>query len=276
MTGTGAESLAEMLDERQHLLEIAVWMFGSAATADRIVQETYRRWYALDDAERSGITTPRAWLTRVAGGICLELLAAPIALPTDAPEPDMLTAPPTGGPVTGRLSEPTSGRLSEPTTVGLPEPTTGWLSEPIINRLSEPGTGGLWGLSGQGWSRRAMLDRHDRVVRRLAVACDTGDVAALKTVLAADAMVVSDGGGKLRVPVRPIYGADAVARFVTALLTGQPGTDVAVGSVNGRAGLVLRRSGQAVAVVSVSVAETGVTAVWITLNPDKLRRWHRS
>ncbi len=47
-------------------------------------------------------------------------------------------------------------------------------------------------------------------------------------------MVVSDGGGKLRAAVRPTYGADAVARFVTALLTGQPCTDVAVESVNGR------------------------------------------
>ncbi|MGW0202867.1 RNA polymerase subunit sigma-24, partial [Nonomuraea sp. NPDC003201] len=77
MTDVSAGTLAEMLDERQHLLEIALWMFGSESTADRIVQETYRRWYALDDEERAGIAVPRAWLTRVAGGICLELLAAP-------------------------------------------------------------------------------------------------------------------------------------------------------------------------------------------------------
>lgn len=86
---------------------------------------------------------------------------------------------------------------------------------------------------------------------------------------------MSDGGGKLRAAVRPTCGADAVARFVTALLTGQPGTEVAVASVNGRTGLALRRAGQAVAVVSLSVAGTRVTAVWIVLNPDKLQRWHR-
>ncbi|GLW12071.1 hypothetical protein Misp01_71990 [Microtetraspora sp. NBRC 13810] len=120
-----------------------------------------------------------------------------------------------------------------------------------------------------------MLDRHDRVARRFAAACDTGDVAALKAVLATDALVVSDGGGKLRASVRPTYGADAVARFVTALLIGPPGTHVTVESVNGRTGLVLRQAGQAVAVVSVSVARTEVTAVWIVLNPDKLHRWHR-
>ncbi|MGP3961986.1 hypothetical protein ACTWPT_38965 [Nonomuraea sp. 3N208] len=239
MTEAGAESLAEMLDERQHLLEIALWMFGSPVTADRIVQETYRRWYALDEDERAGIAVPRAWLTRVAGGICLDLLTA--TAEGSISEPGSVMASVTGG------------------SVSLPAHVTGAVQH----------------LSAQAGSRQAMLDRHDRVVRRLAAACDTGDAAAVRTVLAADAMVVSDGGGKLRAAARPTYGADAVARFVTALLTGQPGTDVAVGSVNGRTGLVLRRSGQAVAVACVSVARTEVTAVWIVLNPDKLQRWHR-
>jgi hypothetical protein len=45
--------------------------------------------------------------------------------------------------------------------------------------------------------------------------------------------------------------------------------------VNGRPGLTLRRADRAVAVVSVSLADTGVTAVWIVLNPDKLHGWHR-
>ncbi|TMR90836.1 sigma factor [Nonomuraea basaltis] len=240
MTEESAGTLAEMLDERQHLLEIALWMFGSEITADRIVQETYRRWYALDDEERARIAVPRAWLTWVAGGICLELLAAaaPIHAPVGAPPAATVAAPATGTPA--RRPEPVTGRAHR-----------------------------------QAGSNQAMLARHDRVARRFAAACDTGDTAALQAVLAADAIVVSDGGGKLRAAVRPTYGADAVARFVTTLLTGQPGTDVAVASVNGRTGLVLRRAGQAVAVVGVSVAGAEVTAVWIVLNPDKLRRWHR-
>ncbi|MFD0886182.1 hypothetical protein ACFQ08_16680, partial [Streptosporangium algeriense] len=77
MAEVSAGTLAEMLNERRHLIEIALWMFGSEPMADRIVQETYRRWYALDDEERAVITVPRAWLTKVAGGICLELLATP-------------------------------------------------------------------------------------------------------------------------------------------------------------------------------------------------------
>ncbi|MER5621931.1 hypothetical protein ABT061_12895 [Streptosporangium sp. NPDC002544] len=112
-------------------------------------------------------------------------------------------------------------------------------------------------------------------MRRLAAACDTGDTAALEAVLAADVMVVSDGGGKVRAASRPIHGVNEVARLVAALLTGQPGTMLTAESVNGRTGLVLRLAGQAMAVVSVSVTGTEVTAVWIVLNPDKLRSWHR-
>ncbi|MGW2155773.1 hypothetical protein [Nonomuraea sp. NPDC001699] len=212
-----------MLDERQHLLEIALCMFGSDTTADHVVQETYRRWYALDEEERAAIAVPRAWLTRTAGSICLELVADPDHVP--------------GGPVT--RAQPVPYPASHQAGYG-PE----------------------------------MLARHERVARRFAAACQAGDTEALREVLAADATVVSDGGGKVRVAVRPTYGADAVARVVTALLIDQPGTEPAIGSVNGRTGLVLRRAGKAVAVVSVSVAGAEVTAVWIILNPDKLQRWH--
>jgi RNA polymerase sigma-70 factor, ECF subfamily len=110
---------------------------------------------------------------------------------------------------------------------------------------------------------------HDHVVRRFAAACGTGNVAALKAVLAADVVAVCDGGGKVRAPTRPLRGADEVARFVATLLTG---CVPAVESVNGRAGLTLRRAGRAVAVLAVGVAGVEVTAVWIVLNPDKLRR----
>lgn len=234
MTDTGAAaSLAEMLDERRHLLDIASWMFDPAI-ADRIVRETYRRWYALDDDERATIAVPRAWLTRVAGGICLELLAAP--------ERGFPAVPP-----------------ARPKPHPAPDPVAAWLQRHPQQDRSDP----------------ALLARHDHVARRFAAACGTGDIATLTRVLAADAMVVSDGGGKVRAALHPIHGAGAVARFVTTLLTGQPGTVMTVESVNGRTGLVLRRAGQAVAVVGVSVAEAAVTAVWIVLNPDKLQPWHR-
>ncbi|MEW2360214.1 nuclear transport factor 2 family protein, partial [Spirillospora sp. NPDC029432] len=129
--------------------------------------------------------------------------------------------------------------------------------------------------SHQGGTDPAALARHDRVARRFAAACEAGDTAALEALLAPDAIVVSDGGGKVRADARPAHGAAAVARFAAELPSGRPRTAVTAESVNGRTGLVLRRAGRAVAVVGLSTAGDEVTAVWAVLNPDKLRRWHQ-
>jgi RNA polymerase sigma-70 factor (ECF subfamily) len=252
--GDAAGSLAEMLDERQHLLEIALWIFGSATTADRIVQETYHRWYALHDDERAAIAVPRAWLTRVAGGICIDLLAsaATAQAPVIPPEPSSATAPVV-------LSD--RGGLVQPAPL---HQASDLDTRPVQRRPHRPR------------STQTMLSKHARVVRRFAAACESRDIAALQAVLAPDAVVVSDGGGKVRAAARPVHGASETARVVAAVLAGQAGTLLTVESVNGRMGLVLRRAGQAVAVVSLSVAGSEVTAVWVVLNPDKLRSWHRS
>ncbi|MFF4989460.1 sigma factor [Streptosporangium saharense] len=294
MAEVSAGTLAEMLNERRHLIEIARWMFGSETMADRIVQETYRRWYTLTDEERTKITAPRAWLTKVAGSICLDLLATPgtvrsIVGPGVIPQ---LTGIPDAADISGSVPQ-----LSE-TPGDPPQPAISSTARPPGPVVS-PGDMPQPGISGTAWqpglvagpvpwpefvsglarhqagSNRAVLDGHDRVVRRFAEVCALGNVAALREILTTGAIAVSDGGGKLRAAVHPVYGADAVARFVMDLLAGQPGTEVTAESVNGRTGLVLRQVGQAVAVVGMSVAGAMVTAVWIVLNPDKLQPWHR-
>lgn len=120
-----------------------------------------------------------------------------------------------------------------------------------------------------------MLGPHDDVVRRFVQACQSGDINEIWAVLDTDAAAVCDAGGV--VPgVGPVYGADDVAQFAAVLLRGRPGSELTIESVNGRAGLAVRRGGRAVAVVAVETARAGVTALWIVLNPEKLRLWHRA
>ena len=113
---------------------------------------------------------------------------------------------------------------------------------------------------------------HDAVVRRLAAACRTGEVVAIGTVLDPDAVAVCDGGGCVPAPLRPVHGAAEVARLLHALL---PGAELTIESVNGRAGLAIRRAGTAVAVIAVSCAGERATILWVVLHPAKLRGWHR-
>lgn len=114
---------------------------------------------------------------------------------------------------------------------------------------------------------------HDDVVRRLAAACHTGDVVAIEAVLDPDAVAVCDSGGRVPAPIRPVHRAAEVARLLHAVL---PGADLTVESVNGHAGLVLRQTRRAVAVIAVSCDQDRAAALWIVLNPAKLRGWHRS
>lgn len=120
-----------------------------------------------------------------------------------------------------------------------------------------------------------MPEPDDDVVRRLADACRPTDVAALRAVLADDAVAVCDGGGIVPAPAGPVFGADNVAALVAGLLCGEPGDELIVEAVNGGAGLALRRDGRALAVVAVRTAYGRVFSMWIVLNPAKLSAWHR-
>ncbi|MGO4431318.1 RNA polymerase subunit sigma, partial [Streptomyces sp. MCAF7] len=57
-----AVPIAELLDERRYLLDVAYWMLGSGGAAESVIDETYRRWYGLSDAARARIAVPRSWL----------------------------------------------------------------------------------------------------------------------------------------------------------------------------------------------------------------------
>ena len=48
---------ADLIGERRHLLSLAFRMLGTVAEAEDAVQETYIRWYRLDQAERDEIVT---------------------------------------------------------------------------------------------------------------------------------------------------------------------------------------------------------------------------
>jgi limonene-1,2-epoxide hydrolase len=108
------------------------------------------------------------------------------------------------------------------------------------------------------------------VVRGFVEACRREDLAAVRAALDADVVAVCDGGG-----LGVVHGAEDVARLVVGLFCGRPDTELTVESVNGQAGVAVRRDGRAVAVVGVEVAGTAVTGLWIVLNPAKLRGWNR-
>jgi hypothetical protein len=119
-----------------------------------------------------------------------------------------------------------------------------------------------------------MPNRLEDVVRGFAEAGLRGDVAAVRAALDADVVAVCDSGGIVPAAMGTVYGAEDVAELV-AILLGGPDAELTVESVNGRAGLAVRRGGRAIAVIGVEEAGARITNLWIVLNPAKLHDWHR-
>lgn len=119
--------------------------------------------------------------------------------------------------------------------------------------------------------RRARDDLFDRFL----TACETGDVDRLKEILAADAVVYSDGGGQVVAARRPISGPDRIARFLTKITRTRrergDGQERRV-SINGQPGLiVLGHDGMATDALAVDISDRVIHTVRTVRNPDKLR-----
>jgi RNA polymerase sigma factor (sigma-70 family) len=59
---------------RSLLFTVAYEMLGSVADAEDLVQETWLRWTALVDAERTEVRAPRAYLVRIVTRLSLNRL----------------------------------------------------------------------------------------------------------------------------------------------------------------------------------------------------------
>ncbi|MDX3234116.1 RNA polymerase subunit sigma [Streptomyces sp. ME03-5709C] len=278
-----AVPIAELLDERRHLLDMALWMVGASTEAESVVDEAYRRWFALPAAARGAIESPGGWLVRAVGTIGLGR-PAPSAGYTG---PAVAAAGPAhrrGGPrrwATGEVppGDPAALSPAERAAYGLGQRFRMALDAVAAGGdRPEPEFAGSTGRAGRTVracrSHPATGSEHDAVVRAVRAACLRGDAARLSSLMCPDATASFDGGGKLRALVRPVYGAEPVARSLLVLLGHHQRVALCLHSVNGRTGVVARYRGQVVAVVGLDVADRRVAQAWIVLNPEKLRRWN--
>ena len=116
-------------------------------------------------------------------------------------------------------------------------------------------------------------ERREALLARFLAAVRGGDVDGLVGLLAADAVHVADGGGKVRATTVPILGGDKVARLWAAFgrRPEAAAVDLVAVDVNGQPGVAaVGPDGGLVTVITVDVADDRVQRVWAVLNPDKL------
>jgi RNA polymerase sigma-70 factor, ECF subfamily len=116
-------------------------------------------------------------------------------------------------------------------------------------------------------------EERERIARRFLAAWEDGETDALVELLAPDATVYGDGGGKAPAMPMPLVGAERVAKALIGWgrQARERGFRYRRARVNGEPGLVFYDvEGHALWVAALEIAEGVVVAVRSVLNPDKL------
>ncbi|MCR6484963.1 RNA polymerase sigma-70 factor [Amycolatopsis sp. OK19-0408] len=122
---------------------------------------------------------------------------------------------------------------------------------------------------------RFAADRRERaeLAERFFDAFREGDFDGLRALLAADVRMVGDSGGKAPQWGESLFGAEKVARLVTAIVGPflRIGGVVETREVNGQPGAILRdRDGKVVNTLALDILDGRVQTIRAVLNPDKL------
>ncbi|THV30309.1 sigma-70 family RNA polymerase sigma factor [Glycomyces paridis] len=116
--------------------------------------------------------------------------------------------------------------------------------------------------------------RHREVVDAFAAATGTGDLQGLLALLAPDAVLTSDGGGRVSAARRPVRGADKVARFLIGVNAKHPEGERRTILVNGGLALLFTEAGRVANVTALGIVDGRITTVDMVRNPDKFHGLH--
>ncbi|MDI2124839.1 RNA polymerase sigma-70 factor [Yinghuangia seranimata] len=122
---------------------------------------------------------------------------------------------------------------------------------------------------------RFEADRTERqeLATRFFDAMKNGDVAGLRDLLAADAQLVGDSGGKTPRFARPVLGAENVARLLGTVIPLLLSIEAAIEphEINGQPGAIFRdRDGRILQTMALDIRDNRIQAVRGVSNPDKL------
>jgi RNA polymerase sigma-70 factor (ECF subfamily) len=274
---------------RPLMFSIAYRMLGCATDAEDIVQEAYLRYQATAPSQ---IVSHRAFLSTVVTRLCLNQLRSAKArresyLGPWLPEPvltdtDELFAPTQQAELHETLSLAFLVLLEQLTPV---ERAVFLLRDVFDYDYTEIAAiiGKTEVACRQLFTRakkhiadnrprfKPTPEAHQQIFTQFLRAAGNGELDGLLQLLADDVTLWADSGGKVRGILRPLRGRDTVARFLLAspqIPTEPYQPDIA--NVNGEPALILRAGAQARVVVSISIDQGRIFAIWVLGNPDKL------
>ncbi len=276
---------------RPLMLSIAYRMLGSIAEAEDMVQETYLRYRAVPP---DTITSHKALLSTIVTRLCLNYLNTARAqretyIGPWLPEPVTTEADPYISVAEGPLLHES---LSMAFLVLLEELTPLERAVFLLREVFEYEYAEIAEIVGkEEGTCRQLLSRakkhiaanrprfkpsreaHRRLLDRFLKAVSFGDMEGLMQLLHTDVILWADGGGKARgAATRPVYGRNAVTRFLMASTRlPQESYTTEVEEINGEPAIVLRTAEQVIVALFIESDGEYIKHIRAIANPDKLQ-----
>ncbi|EGK70176.1 MAG: sigma-70 family RNA polymerase sigma factor [Methyloversatilis sp.] len=281
-------NVAHTFDQhRQRLTGIAYRMLGSRADADDVLQDAWLRWHesAPDD-----LRSAEAWLVTTVTRLSLDRLRARKAETRHYVGPWLPEPLDAADPITPESRLELADNLSIAFIAVLerltPDERAAFLLRevfdydyPEVAKMLERNEAACRQLVHRAKARvgedrpRFTVDRaaHLRVLRAFMAAAQSGRRDDIESLLAEDAIAVSDGGGKTWATIKPLQGAARIAWLYYAVARNP---DIRLewreGIVNGEPAILRFREGALHSTLSIVTDGERVVALYGVLNPDKL------
>jgi RNA polymerase sigma-70 factor (ECF subfamily) len=268
---------------RSLLFGIAYRMLGSAADAEDVVQDASIRWLRRHDR---AVESVRAYLVTIVTRLCLDQLnSARSTRVTYAgpwlPEP-LVVDEEAAAEQADSLSLAFLVLLEELTPLEraayLLHDIFGYPFDEVAHSLGRSpaacrqlGSRARARIEERRQRFDADLHQGRALTDRFLVACATGDLSGLLSMLSDDVVVWTDGGGKVRAAMRPVVGPYRSSRFllnVAKKLHGVPRATV----LNGQPATVFVDGDTVVATLVLDIMDGSIVGVRSVTNPDKLAR----
>lgn len=266
---------------------IAYRMVGSVTEAEDLAQEAMLRFH------RSDVESPRAFVSAVTTRLAIDHLRSARARRETyvgpwLPEP-LLTDPAPGPGERAELADSLSQAFLVLLERLTPNERAAFLMREVfgheyaeIGRMLERSQDSCRQLVSR--ARRhvdaerprfeADAAKRQELTARFIEAIEEGDTEGLTGLLSADAVFMSDGGGKATAARKQLHGAARVARVLVGIARSRVRQFDDVGDravwVNGQPGLILFENGHIGSVMALDIADGQVQAVRVMRNPEKM------
>jgi RNA polymerase sigma-70 factor (ECF subfamily) len=289
------DPLAVFERERGRLFGIAYRMLGSVSEAEDVLQDAWLRWHGV---EHGSVVNPAAYLVSLVTRLSIDTLGAARNRLTDYVGPWL--PEPLVGRAAGLIdsSDDPAARqervddLSIAFLLLLERLTPVERAVFLLRESFDFSYREIAGIVGKTEENCRQIDRrarkrleegrrpvpadpeeHDRLLSGFLRALKDGDLEGMVSLLARDATLYSDGGGKARAALKPVPGGTSVARFLLGIWRqAPPDWEVRLVPVNGQPGFLNLIGGHLLSVVSFRAEEGLIREIYIVLNPDKLGR----